>query len=215
MSRLNQEQKRARDLVPLCRGLSDSNINFHFTIVGDGDERLFIENEIIDLIEAGQVEMTGSLAFPDAMQRFSNQDIFLLLSAYEGMPLVLLHALAAGVVPVVTNVQSGVSEILDDGINGLLFPVGQPEVAVKLVKELNADRGRLSRMREAARALGEQNSIRVTMFEFEKRLQQIFGNVQSVGVWQNHGVPEIPDGDWKSRLAYRLPKPLLEWIGYV
>lgn len=214
MSRLNQEQKRARDLVPFCRGLEKSGIDFHLTVVGDGDERAFIEKEIRNLIADGRVEMTGTLAFPDAMERFNNQDIFLLLSAYEGMPLVLLHALAAGVVPVVTNVQSGVSEILDDGKNGFLFPVGKPEAAVDLVKALNDDRVRLMQMRQAARSLGEQNSIRVTMVEFEKRLQQIFKSMPLVGIWKSYRVPDVPGDCWKTRLAYRLPKPILKWIGY-
>ena len=213
MSRLNQEQKRARDLVPFCQGIKTAGIPFHMTIVGDGDERNYIERELREYISDGTVEMTGSLPFPEAMNRFNDQDIFVLLSAYEGMPLVLLHALAAGVVPVVTDVESGVSELLDDGENAFLFPIGEPEAAVDLVSSLDKDRDMLLRYRTAARALGERHSIRVTMVEFEKRLQQILHYELPPELWQQFSLPEPLGDSWRARLSHRLPRRILRWIG--
>jgi glycosyltransferase involved in cell wall biosynthesis len=213
MSRLNQEQKRARDLVPFCRGLDAAGLDYHLTVVGDGDEFDFLSNELTESVQSGRVEMTGMLAFPDAMAHFVDKDVFVLFSAYEGMPLVLLHALAEGAVPVVTNLQSGVSELLDDGVNGLLFPVGRPETAAELVCELDHNRTRLAKLREAARKLGEKNSIRITMVEFEKRLRMILSGTVPHSLWKTCSAPKVLGDTWRARLLYKLPAPVLKMLG--
>ena len=110
--------------------------------------------------------------------------------------------------------QSGVSEILSNNENGLLFSVGKPQAAVDLIVELDHDRNRLHTLRQAARALGEQNSVRITMVEFEKRLQQILNEPIPKGVWENWSPLGNPGRNWKERLAYKLPRPWLRWIGY-
>ena len=64
-----------------------------------------------------------------------------------------------GVVPVVSQVSSGVSEILKDTVNARMFPIGHPEIAATLVAELAHDVSQLTRLNKAAKQLGDQFRI--------------------------------------------------------
>jgi glycogen synthase len=62
---------------------------------------------------------------------------FLLPSAYEGMPNSLLEAMAVGAVPFAYDIPSGVPEIIEHGVNGYLFPIGDTvAMAEKLAEHL-------------------------------------------------------------------------------
>ncbi len=64
-------------------------------------------------------------------------DIFVLPSLWEGLPLVLLKAMAAGL-PVIATRVSGAEDIIADGENGRLIPPRQPEALARAVLELYA-----------------------------------------------------------------------------
>ena len=77
-------------------------------------------------------------------------DVFVLASLWEGLPMVLAEAGAAGVPAVATSV-GGVPEIVEDGVTGLLAPAGDPDRLAGAVLALLADPQRRLRMGEAAR----------------------------------------------------------------
>ncbi len=64
-------------------------------------------------------------------------DIFVLPSLWEGLPLVLLKAMAAGL-PVIATRVSGAEDIIEDGRNGRLIPPRQPAALARAVLELYA-----------------------------------------------------------------------------
>jgi glycosyltransferase involved in cell wall biosynthesis len=84
----------------------------------------------------------------------AENDIFLLPSKYEGLPMALLEAMAAGCVPVVSDVGS-VSTVVEDGVNGYLVEPGNTEQVVSRLKDLLARD--LSEFSENARAAIESN----------------------------------------------------------
>ena len=65
--------------------------------------------------------------------------------------MVLLEAMAAGVVPVVSDLPSGIPEVVDHGINGYRPPVGDVAAFAEAIAELGGDRERLQAMSRAAR----------------------------------------------------------------
>ncbi len=99
------EQKGFDRLLPLIAQL---RADTHLTIYGEGPDRGALEGQVVQLGLQGRVAMPGfSRALPAAL---AGADAFVLPSRWEGLPNVVLEALALGV-PVVTSPEVGVEEI--------------------------------------------------------------------------------------------------------
>lgn len=91
-------------------------------ILGEGPQRAAMEALIRDLGITGLVEMPGHVDNPYSWMARSS--VFVLSSAWEGLPTVLIEAMACGTPVVSTDCPGGVREILFDGKLGTLVPVG-------------------------------------------------------------------------------------------
>lgn len=91
-------------------------------ILGEGRERPQLEALVRQLGLADSVSLPGFVKNPFAL--LSRSSTFVLSSSWEGLPTVLIEALALGVPIVSTNCKSGPSEILQGGRYGRLVPVG-------------------------------------------------------------------------------------------
>lgn len=90
-------------------------------LLGEGPERASLERLAQDLGVAPYVSMPGFT--PHLPAYLANADLFVLSSRWEGLPTVLIEALAAGVPVVATDCPSGPREILEGGRWGRLVPV--------------------------------------------------------------------------------------------
>lgn len=122
--RMVRGQKRARDLVLVALELDRRGIPFEMTLVGDGPERSLMEELGQNLIFRRILWMPGKMPNHMALELMRQNDIFLLTSAFEGLPVSLLEAMAHGLVPVVSAIRSGVPELIQEGRNGFTAPVG-------------------------------------------------------------------------------------------
>ncbi|HEV7449051.1 MAG TPA: glycosyltransferase family 4 protein [Candidatus Paceibacterota bacterium] len=103
---------------------------FYLIVMGDGDERAFLETLIQEEQLADCVRLAGFVQ--DGAKYLKAFDIFALSSVKEGLPYVLMEAGQAGVAVVATNV-GGVSDIIGDSISGLLAkPKNEHDLAKKL-----------------------------------------------------------------------------------
>jgi glycosyltransferase involved in cell wall biosynthesis len=134
-------------------------------ILGEGAERALLERMIIDLNLQDDVELPGFVNNPYAY--ISRAGAFVLSSRWEGLPTVLIEALACGAPVVSTNCPSGPSEILEDGKFGRLVPVGDPEaLAAATLATLAAPIGR-----ETSYARAEEFSVERTTARYLSALQ--------------------------------------------
>jgi glycosyltransferase involved in cell wall biosynthesis len=92
------------------------------TIIGDGPERKRLEALVTRLALQQHVNFTGHLASPDAI--LEDADCLLLSSNYEGVPAVVLEAIAAGIPAIATDCSLSMPELLGSGERGVLVPVG-------------------------------------------------------------------------------------------
>jgi glycosyltransferase involved in cell wall biosynthesis len=106
---------------------------------------------------AGRIVLAGERAdVPDILPAF---DIFVLLSRYEGLPTVIVEAMACGI-PVVATAVNAVSDLVVPGETGLLVPPRRPDLAADAVRYLLDRPAVAAQMAETAHArLGERFEI--------------------------------------------------------
>jgi glycosyltransferase involved in cell wall biosynthesis/GT2 family glycosyltransferase len=141
--------KGVLDLPAIDRQVRARGARVHWTIIGDGP--LAAELRAGFAPEA-QVDFAGALAYDAARERLARHDLFVLPSHAEGLSLALLEAMAAGVVPVVSDLASGTREVVESGSTGLLARPGRPEEFADAIVRLAEHPELLERMSAAAAA---------------------------------------------------------------
>ncbi len=159
VGRVVQEQKRVLDFIPLVRELKRRAISFNLTIVGDGPQRTELESQFAGEGLNKYVNFTGWLMAEQVKVMLTSLDLFVLLSDYEGLPVALLEAMAHGVVPLVTNIESGNTQLVRDGANGFVLPVGDVTGFAERIESLANDRNALAEVGRAAWETSKQYSI--------------------------------------------------------
>jgi len=130
--------------------------NAFLLIVGDGPERSFITNLVVQKGLKDRVVFLGTRTDVDRILRIS--DIFVLPSLYEGFPVVLLEAMAARK-PVVATKVGAIPMIVKDGVNGVLVTPGEPqELSDNLVRLLRDKSLRIELSENACRTVREHYS---------------------------------------------------------
>ncbi len=149
-----QRQKNLPLFVQAAKKLLDQGEKVKFMIVGDGTDRPIIEQTAADLGVARDVIITGwRQDIPRVMQAF---DIFALTSFSEGMPIVVLEAMALKK-PVVGTDVGAMRQCVDDGETGILVPSGDLDGMAQTLSSLLHDRERGDRLGRAGRARVEQD----------------------------------------------------------
>jgi glycosyltransferase involved in cell wall biosynthesis len=129
-------------------------------IVGDGPLRSELEQCAERLGVSGDVSFLG--ARDDVYDLMSAFDVFALPSLHEGIPMVILEAMAVGV-PIVASRVGGIPEILEDGRDALLVPAGDAGALAKGIETLaSSPTLRAATVRAAREQVEAQFSIRVS-----------------------------------------------------
>jgi len=113
LGRFSQVQKRVRLFPAILERLKASGIPFHWTLAGDGPEKDFLERTMKGS-ETQTISFPGVIPYAGVSRLLSQHDVFLLASDHEGLPLSLLEAMGHELVPVVSDVESGIPELVDE-----------------------------------------------------------------------------------------------------
>lgn len=111
-----------------------ATVDARLIMLGDGEERAFLEEMIRALGLSPYVSMPGFVENPWAYM--SKSDAFVLSSRWEGLPTVLVEALALGLRVVSTDCDYGPRELLKDGRFGMLVPVGDADALAAAMIEV-------------------------------------------------------------------------------
>lgn len=136
----------------LIRGLAHSRgKEWRFRIIGAGDEQSALQRLADELGVAGNVDFVGALPPRDIPAMLADADIFLLGSHSEGRPNALIEAMAAAL-PAIASQIDGITELIEDEVNGLLVPPGDDAAWGRTIARLLGDPQLRQRLGVSARA---------------------------------------------------------------
>ena len=141
-------QKNLVDLLNAFSLAHRHNPHIRLEIIGDGQQRQAIEDWIT------QHELTKVITLhgwqTEVAPIMLTWDAFALSSLWEGLPNVLLEAMAAGK-PIIATLVGGTPEVVDNGVTGILVPPRDPEVLASTVLSLSEDSDLRASMGNAGR----------------------------------------------------------------
>ena len=127
-----------------------SHPDARLTLVGDGPERPALEARAAALDISSAVSFTGYLDQDEVAAALAEADMLVLPSFAEGLPVVLMEALASRI-PIIATQVAGVAELVRDGETGFLVPPGDVESLTDRLNQLLSDPELCRRMGEAGR----------------------------------------------------------------
>lgn len=122
-------------LIDACIRLKEAALPFQLTFAGDGEDRSFLEHHASALGLTTVVHFTGAVDQDRVKALYESADIFVLPSFAEGLPVVLMEAMAMEI-PVISTCITGIPELVDSEKNGILIPPGNPEMLFEKIKLL-------------------------------------------------------------------------------
>jgi glycosyltransferase involved in cell wall biosynthesis/GT2 family glycosyltransferase len=128
------EQKGQLRLLQSLALLREKGVVCEAVLAGDGPMRDVIEAEIARLGLTGCVQITGWLSGAQVRQHLLEARVMVLPSFAEGLPVVLMEALALGR-PVITTYVAGIPELVQTGINGWLIPAGSIDALANAIQD--------------------------------------------------------------------------------
>lgn len=147
--------------------------NMILILVGDGPDRRLLEEYTVFLDIKEKVEFVGNISETEVFDQMKNADICAIASYMEGIPIVLMEAMALHL-PVIAPHIAGIPELVHDKVNGLLFTPGNwPQLADSII-ELACDSVQRSAYATKARQhVCENFAIEKAVMLLFKRIQQL------------------------------------------
>ena len=169
-----KERKGFRYLIQACRLLANRGCLLECHIVGEGPLREELEEQIQQLSLQGTVTLYGSLPHQEVIEQYQQAAAFVLPAVIggdgdrDGIPNVILEAMAMEL-PVVSTLHSGIPEVVQDGVNGLLVPpADEAALADAIAKLLNSPELRFRLGRSGRQMVTEK-------FDVERNVMRLLG----------------------------------------
>jgi glycosyltransferase involved in cell wall biosynthesis len=149
---------KVKGLVVLLEALAAMHArrpDLRLALIGDGPDRSRLERSAVDLGVKQQVQFLGYKSHEEVQAELRKADVFVMASFAEGVPVVLMEAMATGL-PVVATRVAGVPELVDDGVSGFITPPGNPDKLAEKIEGLIADHALRTKFGRVGREKVEQ-----------------------------------------------------------
>lgn len=137
VGRIEYNQKCTYRIVDIWERLEKQYPEWNLRIVGDGPDRGNLQS-LIDSKELKHVKIEG---FQNPLPYYETSSILLLVSDYEGFPLVLVESMEYGVIPFVLDSFPAVHDVIDNDVNGKIIstPFNADNFATTLIDVIDDD----------------------------------------------------------------------------
>jgi glycosyltransferase involved in cell wall biosynthesis len=171
------EVKGQAHLVEACRLLAGQGVELSCRLVGDGPDRRLLERRVADAGLQEHVALVGGRTRSEVAAELAAADVLVAPSIRtragkrEGIPVALIEAMSSGL-PVVASDLSGIPELVEHGVSGLLTPPGDAAALAAALRTLHDDRGLGPRLGAAGR--------RRVLAEFDatRSIEELVGHFQ-------------------------------------
>ncbi|NEX13038.1 MAG: colanic acid biosynthesis glycosyltransferase WcaL [Prosthecochloris sp.] len=163
-------------LLEACSKLHKEGVDFHLTMVGDGPDRTSLEEYARSNSLETIVTFTGALGQDKVRSVYDRADLFILASFAEGVPVVLMEAMAKEI-PVISTRITGIPELIDHEKDGLLAVPGDPEDLAFQIRRMLENSALRTQLAKAGRqkviaSYNQHNNNHGLLNLFRKELQQ-------------------------------------------
>jgi glycosyltransferase involved in cell wall biosynthesis len=150
------EKKGYQYLLEACKMLKDSNVKFSCEIRGEGPQRSILERIIATNGLKEEVTLGGFIKHEDVFRFIRSGSVFVLPCIragdddMDGIPNVLMEAMASEVPTVSTDI-TGIPELIDDGIDGIIVPQNDPRSLADAILKIRNDTNFAEKIRKNGR----------------------------------------------------------------
>lgn len=144
------------DLARCAKYVCDERPRVSFVLVGNGPLAPFVRREVERMGLQSRVVFAGYLTGQRLIESYQNARVCVIPSYYEGLPTVMLEAMACGIPVVATSIGAHV-DVISNGINGFLVPIRSPHDMAKSISMLLDDEDLRTTVGKAARRTVEEN----------------------------------------------------------
>jgi glycosyltransferase involved in cell wall biosynthesis len=154
--------------------LKQQGITVHLTLVGMGADAQSLKNYAESLGIVSQVTFTGAVDQDHILDYYHAADMFVLPSFAEGLPVVLMEAMAMEI-PCITTTITGIPELIQQGQNGILVPASDSEGLTQAIKQLAENQALRQQLGQAGRlkVLSDYDLYKNTQYLYEKLTQRL------------------------------------------
>lgn len=166
-----RDQKRLWIWIDLALKILQQCPETHFLLVGDGEWRKKLEDQIEDSGKSGHFHLVG--VQKNVIPYLSIMDLYLSTSEFEGLPIAMLEAMSCEV-PVLATRAGGIGEVVQHGIQGYLSEIDDFHELVEYAIEILSDSDLQEKMAKAARLrVKEQFSMDKMVQELEEVYEMV------------------------------------------
>ena len=187
IGRMQEEQKRVDRLPSLLKAFDDAQIDYRFELLGDGPMQEWLEKQL----PANRTVFHGRKSGDDYYSTLSKWDFITSVSDYEGLPISMLEALSAGVLPLYPTIGSGGDEYAEKLSSNFVWEAFQFEQAAS---KLNL----LLKQPEATLHQSRLNALNLTARHSESEYFRIFDSFTK----QIVDLPRISNAELPNRPFY-------------
>lgn len=161
IGRLSPEKGQA-GLIQAFATLARDRPDLRLHLVGDGPDRARLDELVAELGVGHSVRFYGRLSEGDTLAALGDATMLVLPSFLEGLPIVLMEAAALSV-PAIASRVAGVPELVEDGVNGILFTPGNWDELADRIAAMIDDPEKAAAMAAAAnRVVADQFNVMVS-----------------------------------------------------